>query len=173
MADLIGYDLHAQNIPTASIASELSKQYGVPLSVVEDIINKNPGLTKDEYALLVQYFKKFGKYPFNVQAIFTGVDQSGKTRIYYVTQGDVDKIRRDHKDDFASLSDEQLIELIRRLLQQQLLPLERLGGFKIDKGRQLLDYYYDDVEIDRKFYTIIVRTSTSSLGRVISIYPEW
>jgi hypothetical protein len=161
-----------QNTPAASMADDLSKQYGVPLSVVEDIINNNPGLTKDEYALLIQYYKKYGTYPFKVRAVFTGVDQKGNSKIYYITQGDIDKIRRDHGDDFASLSNEQLIELIQRLLQQQ-LPQEQLSGFKIDKNRQLLDYYYDDVKIDRKYYTIIVRTSTSSSGRVISIYPEW
>jgi hypothetical protein len=155
------------------MADDLLKQYGVPLSVIEEIINKNPGLTKDEYALLVQYYKKYGTYPFNVRAAFIGVDQNGKSKIYYTTQGDIDKIRRDHKDDFASLSNEELIELIQRLLQQWLLPQEQSGGFKIDKNRQLLDYYYDDVKIDGKYYTIIVRTSTSSSGRVISIYPEW
>jgi hypothetical protein len=149
------------------MAGDLSKQYGVPLSVVEDIISRNPGLTKDEYALLVQYYKKYHTYPYNVRSVFTGVDQNGKTKIYYITQGDIDKIRRDHGDDFASLSDDQLIDLIQELLQ------EDPAQVRVDKSRNLIDFYYNNVDVDGKYETIIIRMSTSSPGRVISIYPEW
>jgi hypothetical protein len=128
-----------QNTPAASMADDLSKQYGVPLSVVDDIINNNPGLTKDEYALLIQYYKRYGTYPFKVRAVFTGVDQNGKSKIYYITQGDLKHIC-EHADNLQTLSDDELLALIQELLQ------ETLEDTTTDKTKQLLDYYYDDVE---------------------------
>ncbi len=154
------------SVPTASIASDLSKQYGVPLSAVEDMIAKNPGLTRDEYALLVQYYKKYGTYPYGVISIFTGMDQNGKSKIYFVTRGDL-KHTRQHSDHLQHLSDEELLQIIQKLLQGE------PDLVKIDKQRNLIDYYYNDEEINGKYVTVIIRMSTSTPGRIISIYEEW
>ncbi len=148
------------------ISSDLSKQYGVSLSIIEDIINKNPGLTKDEHALLVQYYKKYGTYPFNSRAVFIGVDQNGKTKIYYVTQGDIKHIR-EHADNLQTLSDDELLALIQKLLQG--IPDDTVT----DKTRQFDDYYYDEVHINRRYITVVMRISTSRPGRIISTFEEW
>ncbi|HEU5381122.1 MAG TPA: hypothetical protein VFV38_37335 [Ktedonobacteraceae bacterium] len=152
--------------PVSSMAGDLARQYGVPESVVQDIIDKNPGLSKEEYALLVQYYKKYGTYPYNVRAIFTGLDQNGKSRIYFVTQGDMKHIR-EHPDALQELSDEELLALIQRLLQEQ------PDDVVVDKGRKLIDNYYDNVEINGKYYTVIIRMSSSTPGRIISTYVEY
>lgn len=153
-------------VPVSSLAEELAQQYGVPASVVQDIIDKNPGLTKDQYALLVQYYKKYGTYPYNVRAIFTGVDQNGKSKIYFVTQGDMAHIR-EHPDALQQLTDDELLALLQKLLQNP------ADDTIVDKGRGLVDYYYDDVLIDGKYYTVIIRVSTTNPGRIISTYIQF
>jgi hypothetical protein len=152
MADLISYDL--------------SKQYGVPLFIIEDIINKNLGLTKDEYALLVQYYKKYGTYPFNSCAVFIGVDQNGKIKIYYVTQGDIKHIR-EHADNLQTLSDDELLALIQKLLQG------KSDDTVTAKARQFVDYYYDNAYVNGRYITVVIRISTSRPGRIISTFEEW
>jgi hypothetical protein len=154
-----------KSIPTSSMADELATQYGVPASVVQEIIDKNPGLTRDQYALLVQYYKKYGTYPYNVRTVFTGVDQNGKTRIYYITQGDLDHIRGKHIE-FDTLSDEELMALIEELLQQT------PDQVKKSKDGTSLAYYYDDVEIDGKYYTIGIAISATNPGRIVTTYVE-
>ena len=151
--------------PLASMADDLSKQYGVPLSVVEDIMNKNPGLTKDEYALLVQYYKKYGTYPYNVVAIFTGVDQNGKSRIYFITQGDLKHIREKHIE-FDALSDAELIGLIKELLQQEPDRVKR------SKDGTSQAFYYEGVDIDGKYQTVVIVISTDNPGRIITAFTE-
>ena len=98
--------------------------------------------------------------------VFTGVDQNGKTKIYFITQGDLKHIR-EHPDALQSLSDQELLALIQKLLQKE--PDEA----QIDKKRQIIDYYYDRVEIDGKYYTVIIRMSSSTPGRIISAYEEY
>lgn len=150
----------------ASMADDLARQYNVPLSVIEDIINKNPGLTKDQYALLIQYYKKYGKYPFGVRIVFTGVDQNGNTRIYFITNGDMQHIR-EHPDQLQNLSDDELLALIQRLLQKD------PDDVVINKGKQFVDYYYYDEDVNGKYITIDIRISTSTPGRIISVFERY
>jgi hypothetical protein len=147
------------------MASDLAKKYGVPLSVVEDIISKNPGLSEAEYELLIQYYKKYGTYPYGVLSIFNGVDQNGKSRIYYITKGDLSHIRGKHVE-FDSLSDEELIALIEDLLQEEPDSVQR------SKDGSSVAYYYDNVEIDGKYYTIGIAISLTSPGRIVTTYVE-
>ena len=148
------------------ISNDLSEQYGIPLPVIEDIINKNLGLTKDEYTLLVQYYKKYSVSPFNSCAVFIGVDQNGKTKIYYTTQGDLKHIR-EHADNLQTLSDDELLARIQKLLQGK--PDDTVT----DKTRQFVDYYYDDIYVNGIYITVVIRISTSRPGRIISTFEKW
>lgn len=155
------------SLPMASIAGDLAKQYDVPESVVEEIISKNPGLTKEQYALLVQYYKKYGNtIPFNVSAAFTGINQNGKSQIYYITQGDI-KHTREHPDALQTLNDAELFSLIEKLLQRE------ADDTQVDKRRNLIDYIYDNVKVNNKYETVIIRTSSINRGRIISVYVEY
>lgn len=155
--------------PVASLADDLSQQYGVPLSVVEDIINANPGLMPEEYDLLVQYYKKYHVYPYNVRAVFTGLDSDGKERIFFLTQGDINHIKHEGRHlEFEKLTDAQVIERVKKWLKNN------PDGFTIYTRNGYNDYYYDNVKINNKYETIIVRvsTSTSNPWRIISVFVE-
>ncbi|MDQ2715628.1 MAG: hypothetical protein M3Z08_12030 [Chloroflexota bacterium] len=153
--------------PVASIADDLSKQYGVPLSVVEDIINANPGLTPEEYALLVQYYKLYHTYPYNVRAVFKGLDSKGRERIFFLTQGDIDHIKKQGRHShFEKMTDAQVIEFVKQRMKNH------PDDFTVYKRKGYIDYYYDDVEIGNKYETIIVRVSIITPWRIISVFVE-
>jgi hypothetical protein len=63
-------------IHTASVAEELSTEFDVPLSIVEDIIRENPGLTREDYALLIEYYRRHGRYPYDVVVVFSAKARS-------------------------------------------------------------------------------------------------
>jgi len=153
--------------PVASIADDLSKQYGVPLSVVEDIINANPGLTPEEYALLVQYYKSYHTYPYNVHAVFKGLDSKGNERIFFLTQGDIDHILNDGlHPDLETLTEPQVIQIVKERLRTN------PDGFMVYTRKGYIDYYYNNVEINNKYETIVIRVSTVNPWRIISVFVE-
>ncbi len=104
------------------IAEELFKEFGnsgITLDDISTIIANNPGLSKDQYGLLIEYYQRYGKMPYGVVGIIgVGANKKGKAaKIFYVTQGDVKHIRDGH-DEFKSLSNEELIATITELLKQ-------------------------------------------------------
>jgi hypothetical protein len=132
----------------------------------KEIISNNPGLTEEEYALLVQYYIKYGAIPFNVDATFTGINQNGKSQIYYMTQGDI-KHTREHADGIQTLNNAELLSFIQKLLQRE------ADSTEIDKQGGLIDYVYYNVNVDNKYETVIIRTSSINRGRIISVYAEY
>ncbi|MEO6891193.1 MAG: hypothetical protein ABI324_19585 [Ktedonobacteraceae bacterium] len=153
--------------PVASLADDLSQQYGVPLSVVEDIINANPGLTPEEYALLVQYYKKYHVYPYNVRAVFTGLDSNERERIFFLTQGDINHIKHEGRHlEFETMTDAQVIKFVKDLLQT------KPDSSKNYSRNGYTDYRYNDVKIGDYYETIVVRVSTSSPWRIISVFVK-
>jgi hypothetical protein len=94
------------------------------------------------------------------------VDQKGNSKIYYITQGDLKHIR-EHADNLQMLSDDELLALIQELLQG------KPDDAAMDKTKQLLDYYYDDVYVNERYITVVIRIITSRPERIISTFEQW
>ncbi|GCE10677.1 hypothetical protein [Tengunoibacter tsumagoiensis] len=147
------------------LAKELAAETGVAQNIIEDIISQNPGLTKEEYKLLIKYYQKYKKYPFNTLMVFSTSTPDGKEQIYYMTQGDLDHAR--HPDALDALSDEELLGLAEDLLEN-----EEPGKTVENKNKGFVDYNYYDVEVDGYYVTVTVRVSTTNPGRIISIFER-
>ncbi len=105
------------------IAEELFKEFGnsgITLDDIRAIIANNPGLSKDQYRLLIEYYRRYQKIPYDVVSVIgVGTNKKGKpAKIFYVTRGDVKHVRGGHIE-FDMLTDGELVALIAELLQQQ------------------------------------------------------
>lgn len=152
------------------LAQQLYIEFGgaVSLDDIRDIIANNPGLSADQYRLLVEYYRRYKKKPFKVAAIFgIGTNTKGNiAKIFFLTAGDLAHIR-DHPDALQGLSDEQLLALIQQLLQ------EEPDKVVTNKAKHTVDYYYNDVDVDGHYITVDIRVSTSTPGRIISVFERY
>ena len=133
-------------------------------SVIEQIISKNPGLSEYEYRLLVKYYQRYDRILHSVTKVFTMPASNGKRVIVYVTQATINHIRSGHFE-FDELSDEQLANLIEKLLQEEPDHTTR----QAKDGEQSVTYFYRDVEIDAQYHTIGIVVSVTKSGQVITI----
>ncbi|HEU5383762.1 MAG TPA: hypothetical protein VFV38_50835 [Ktedonobacteraceae bacterium] len=103
-----------------------------------------------------------------VVAIFgIGANAKGNiAKIFVITIGDLAHIR-DHPDARQELNDDQLFDLIQQLLQEE--PEKVVNN----KSKQFVDYYYNDVEVDGHYMTVDIRISTSTPGRIISVFERY
>lgn len=78
----IPFQLNGQVITVGEgdIASELFDEFGGVVSMADilDILANNPGLTKDEYRFLVDYYRRYGKKPYHVVAVLPEWIKTGK-----------------------------------------------------------------------------------------------
>lgn len=137
---------------------------GVSIDDIREIIANNPGLTEAQYRLLVEYFKRTGNKPYDVLSV-VGIGtrkDGGPARIIFITQGDIDHIRQNHSKDFASLSDQQLAELLTKLMQG------RPDG--VSKDGTSTRYEFDNVDINGKKVTVAIVVSDEYPGRIITSF---
>lgn len=149
------------------MAQELQKEFGdVSLDDIRAIIGDNPGLTKDQYRLLIEYFKRTGKKPYNVRSVVgIGTRKDGSpARIIFITQGDIKHIRDEHPDDFESLSDQKLAETLTNLMKGN-------ANATSDDGTSTR-YEFDNVDINHEKVTVAVNVSDdpANPGRIVTAF---
>jgi hypothetical protein len=148
------------------IAQQLSKEFGNAVSIddIREIIRNNPNLTKDQYRLLVENYRRTGKMPYNVLSVVgVGTNRKGSvSKIFFVTQGDIAHIRGGHSYDFDTLSDQQLANLLTQLLEED-------PQYK-DVGTDSDTYYYDNVEVDGRYEEVAIVVSKKTPGRIVTSY---
>ncbi len=137
---------------------------GVSIDDIREVIGNNPGLTEAQYRLLVEYFKRTGNKPYNVRSVVgIGTRKDGSpARIIFITQGDIDHIRQNHPGDFASLSDQQLADLLTQTIQG------RPDGISNDGTSTR--YEFDNVDINGKKVTLAIVVSDTDAGRIITSF---
>jgi hypothetical protein len=152
------------------MAEDLANETGADLGRIRQIIKANSRypLSSEEYQLLVEYDQKYGRYPYNVRAIFPGEDIDGNTSTYYLDDGAFKKVPT-HPDPLQNLSDDELTAEVQDLLEGP--PDKQVP--KPSKG--YVDYLYYDVYVDPPghYITVDIRISTTSPGRIISVYGIW
>lgn len=98
-----------------SLRNALRRKYPtIPADIITQIILKNPGLSRNEYDLLAQYYVQHQTVPFNVIAVTRAFDGS----IVFLTKAALDHIREAHPDQFGNLDDAALIDLIMKTVRQ-------------------------------------------------------
>lgn len=150
------------------MAENLANETDVDLGTIRQIMRANPGLSSNEYKLLAEYYQENGSYPYNVRAIFPGEDINGDTSTYYLDDGAFKKVPT-HPDDLQNMSDEKLTALVQDLLSGP--PDDEVPN----PSKGFVDYLYDDVYVNPPghYITVDIRISTTSPGRIISVYELW
>jgi hypothetical protein len=147
------------------MAQRIKQDFGtVSIDDIREIIANNPGLTEAQYRLLVEYFRRTGRKPYDVLSV-VGIGtrkDGGPARITFVTQGDIDHIRKQHPNDFSSLSDQQLADVLTQTMEG------KPDGTSSDGTSTR--YEFDNMNINGKKVTIAIVVSDEYPGRIVTSF---